>query len=168
MPALRISKGDPMIQGKAWGTTEEVFKTADISIHDLRIRAGGFCSEHRHRAKHNWFFVFEGHLEILSWQPSGKADLTLLGPGQGTTIKAGIWHRFKALTETRALELYWTELDPDDIERRTEGGPEEENAPGCPRNADLPGHDPGSGALYVKKEAAAGSGKGGDSPGGQR
>jgi mannose-6-phosphate isomerase-like protein (cupin superfamily) len=156
-----------MIQGKAWGTTEEVFKTADISIHDLRIRAGGFCSEHRHRAKNNWFFVFSGQLEITIWQPSEKADMTVLGPGQGTTIKAGTWHRFEALADTRAIELYWTELDPEDIERRTQGGgPIEKNVPGCPRNDDRTGSGPGEASLYVKKEAAPGSGKPGDRPGG--
>lgn len=153
-----------MIQGKAWGTTEEIFRTADISIHDLRILAGAFCSEHRHRAKNNWFFVFDGRLEITTWQPNGQADLTIVGPGQSTTVPAGTWHRFKALTDIRAIELDWTELDPEDIERRIEGGPgqEQKTAPGCPRNADRPGHGPGSGALYDKRAAPPGGGQGGD------
>lgn len=164
MSALRPDQGGRMIQGKTWGTTEEIFSTPDLSIHDLRIRAGGFCSEHRHRAKNNWFFVFDGHLEVTTWQQSGQADLTIVGPGQSTTVPAGTWHRFKALTDTRAIELYWTELDPEDIERRTEGGPgqKQKMSPGRPGTGDRRGPGPGSGALYDKKEAAPGGGPGRD------
>jgi mannose-6-phosphate isomerase-like protein (cupin superfamily) len=113
-----------MTEGKAWGKTEEIFSAGALSIHHLEIQAGGFSSEHRHRAKNNWFYILAGKLAITIWQPSSKADLTVLEVGQSTRIPAGAWHQFKALTDVQALELYWTELDTADIERRSEGGQE--------------------------------------------
>ena len=60
-------------------------------------------------------------LQIEVWKPTGTLDVTRLRAGCYTEIKPGEFHRFTALTDVVAFELYWAEFDPDDIEREAEG-----------------------------------------------
>jgi mannose-6-phosphate isomerase-like protein (cupin superfamily) len=109
--------------GKAWGQTTEIFRAPFFQAHLLEIKAGAYCSEHRHARKVNHFFVLSGKLEILTWQALGQPpDRTALGPGEGTDVPAGLWHQFRALEATTALELYEPAPIAEDIERRTTGG----------------------------------------------
>ena len=111
-----------MRQGKVWGQTELVLSNGSLSIHALSILPGGFCSEHRHKAKTNLFYVLSGELEITIWCGSGQIDRTLLGPGQSSFVPAGVWHKFRALRATQAIEIYESRLEEGDIERRSGGG----------------------------------------------
>jgi len=111
-----------MIEGKVWGKTVCVVETDYFSIHYLRILAGGFCSEHVHRAKMNRFFVIKGRLEIMIWQPSGVIDTIILKEGESTDVPAGVFHRFKAVEETDCIEIYQVSIDRWDIIRRSTGG----------------------------------------------
>lgn len=117
-----------MIQGKIWGETQEIFRSEALSVNVLRIRAGGFCSEHKHEKKSNIFHIVSGALEIAVWpdpvevQPPQAPDLTTALPGASTAIPAGVWHQFRALEDTIAIEIYETALDGGDIVRRTHGG----------------------------------------------
>ena len=120
-----------MKQGKAWGTTQEIFNNGIVSINHLKIKEGGYCSEHRHAKKANMFFVISGELEIKIWKTGVRQggmvpasefrDLTLLTAGEMTTIEPEIFHKFTAITDVECLEIYSTGLS-EDIWRRTEGG----------------------------------------------
>lgn len=111
-----------MKQGKIWGETEEIFSNGIISIHHLKIKKGGFSSEHRHRFKSNLFFVLSGNLKLTIWTPEGKDDDTVIWQGESSEIPPGVYHKFTALTDVECLEIYETKLRGEDIERRIEGG----------------------------------------------
>lgn len=49
-------------------------------------------------------------------------DETVLGPGEYTQVRPGEYHRFEAVEDTVAFELYWAEFDHNDIEREDVGG----------------------------------------------
>lgn len=109
--------------GKVWGTTRQIFDCNNVEIHDITTHAGGYCSKHRHRHKHNAFYVFSGRLLIRVWKNNyDLVDETIVGPGEYTIVPASEYHQFEALEDTMALEVYWVSLDPDDIERETVGG----------------------------------------------
>ena len=117
-----------MIQGKVWGTTENIFSDgATVSAHALRIMQGAYCSIHKHTHKDNIFYVIGGKLEIAQW-PCGKADdegqpdVTILGPGQSTSVEAGNWHRFRAVSDVLCIEICYGKLIGEDIMRRSTGG----------------------------------------------
>ena len=111
------------IQGKVWGQTVPVFAGNNVEVHHIRIRAGGFCSRHRHAHKHNLFYVLSGALRIKAWKADyDLCDETTLHAGQATTVPPGEFHRFEALSPVEALEVYWLTLDPGDIERKDVGG----------------------------------------------
>lgn len=110
------------VAGKVWGTTAEVFSNATFELHRLVIREGHRCSKHRHRAKHNGFFVESGRIAVTVWQPEGLADVTELETGQSLVVAPGLFHQFRGLASTSIVyEAYWAGLQPDDIERADSG-----------------------------------------------
>ena len=113
-----------MKQGKIWGETEEIFNNGITSVHHLKIKKGGFCSEHRHRFKSNIFFVLSGNLKLTIWTSKDKDDDTVVWPGESSEIPPGMYHKFTALTDVECLEIYETKLRGEDIERRAEGSVE--------------------------------------------
>ena len=49
--------------------------------------------------------------------------MTILTDGMFSDVPPGVEHRFEALKNTKALEVYWTnDLDPGDIVRKDTGG----------------------------------------------
>jgi len=110
-----------MKQGKVWGETEELFNSGTVSVHHLKIKKGGFCSEHCHKGKSNIFFVIQGNLKLSVWK-SDESDDTVIWPGESTEIPPGVYHRFEALTDVECLEIYEVKFRDEDIDRRTEGG----------------------------------------------
>lgn len=111
-----------MKQGKVWGETEEIFNNGIVSIHHLKIKKGGFCSEHFHKYKSNIFFVVSGNLRIDIWTKEGIEDSTVVWQGEKTEIPPGVLHRFKGLTDVECFEIYEVKLRGEDIERQTVGG----------------------------------------------
>ena len=112
-----------MKAGKVWGNTELIFANGVLELHRIEIRAGGYCSRHKHNFKWNGFFVEKGELAITVWQEDyDLADETILLSGDFTTVKPPQYHMFKAARETIAFELYWAEFDHSDIIRETIGG----------------------------------------------
>jgi len=107
-----------MIQGKVWGRTELVESNQCFELHRIQIREGGTCSRHYHQTKFNGFYVISGHLLIEIWTDRGIDELEMR-EGDWTKIPPGKFHRFKALTDVEALEIYWSEFDPTDIVRDT-------------------------------------------------
>ena len=113
-----------MTQGKVWGKTQLIFTRNNVSVHRVQVAAGGFCSKHRHLAKYNLFFVESGRLRVTIYEDS-RID-TDVGPGETTEVPPGRLHRFEALTDCIAYEIYWTILDENDIERHESGGTKNE------------------------------------------
>ena len=111
-----------MKQGKVWGETEEIFNSGVISVHHLKIKKGGYCSEHCHKFKSNLFFVLSGNLKLTIWTSEGKEDDTVIWQGESSEIPPGVYHKFTGLTDVECIEICETKLRGEDIERRTEGG----------------------------------------------
>tara|TARA_Y100000034_G_scaffold113522_1_gene148635 strand:- start:410 stop:754 length:345 start_codon:yes stop_codon:yes gene_type:complete len=112
-----------MIEGKVWGITSEIFNKNNVAIHRIEGKKDGYCSKHKHVNKYNIFFVESGILEIEIWKNDyDLVDKTTLSPGQSTCIPPGEYHRFHVLKDCVALEIYYTELSPNDIVRENVGG----------------------------------------------
>ena len=106
-------------QGKSWGQTKLITSNKALELHLITIKKGGFCSKHKHHTKFNGFLVFSGLLMVRIWKPDqGLVDSTEIGPGEYTEITPGHYHQFEALEDTTAIEIYWAEFDPADIERQ--------------------------------------------------
>jgi len=109
-------------EGKIWGENILLFKNDNTQINFIHIKKGGRCSQHMHQNKNNIFFVQSGRLLVEKWNDSGLIDSTILIDEQMTEIKNGINHRFTALEDTKALEIYYVNsIDENDIIRQDEG-----------------------------------------------
>ena len=112
-------------QGKVWGITEQIFGKNNVSIHRIAVHPGGFCSIHKHLNKWNMFYVESGILRVKTWKNDyDLIDETLLFEGDAIMIKPGEFHQFINENVDCAIvyEIYWTELDENDIERKDVGG----------------------------------------------
>lgn len=65
--------------------------------------------------------VESGKILIRLWKPD-TIDVTELGPGDYTEVGPNQFHRFEALEDSICYELYWSELNPNDIVREDTGG----------------------------------------------
>lgn len=111
-----------MIHGKIWGNTECIFDKNNVSVHRIEANKGYMCSKHYHLHKHNIFYVEKGALQIEVWQKDyDLVDTTIISDGQSTSVSPGLQHRFSALEDTIAFEIYFVELDNSDIIRSNTG-----------------------------------------------
>lgn len=111
-----------IVSGKVWGKTVSLFEKNNVEIHRIEILKDGICSMHRHKHKHNAFFVESGKLMIeVEKADYDLKDVTIIGPGQMASVPPGEFHRFIAMEDTVAYEIYWVELSSKDIERRDVG-----------------------------------------------
>ena len=111
-----------MIQGKCWGSTKSLLSNKALEFHEIQFKNGHRCSKHKHNTKFNLFYVISGKLLIRVWKNAyDLVDETKLLPGQLTVVQPGEYHQFEALSDGVALELYWSEFDPNDIVRETVG-----------------------------------------------
>jgi mannose-6-phosphate isomerase-like protein (cupin superfamily) len=109
--------------GKVWGETTPVFGGSTYEVHHIKVKKGGYCSEHRHHHRNNFFYVLSGELVVAVWKEEKLIDYTRLKAGQGFCVTAGYWHQFTAKTAVEALEIYFlSAVDASDIDRRTQGG----------------------------------------------
>jgi len=104
-------------QGKVWGRTQLVFAHNSTETHIIEARAGYKCSCHSHQFKWNRFVVIFGRMIVRIVQEDGTIDETELGPWAVTDVPPGVKHEFEALENTIAIEVYWTVLDAQDIDR---------------------------------------------------
>ena len=116
-----------MKQSKIWGTTTKLFEHNDTSTHMIEVDAGGYCSKHLHEYRYNEFFVQHGMMEVIVWrEDSGLKDITILSDGEKTIVPPCVYHQFRCMTPTVAMEFYWTEggnpCEDNDIHRETCGG----------------------------------------------
>ena len=113
-------------EGKVWGTTQTLINSPVVEVHRIIINKDGYCSQHTHQSKINAFYVISGELEVQRWKDYGLCDVTTLKAGELSVVPAGEAHRFDAIYRTEALEIYWSELNHDDIQRSSVGGVHEE------------------------------------------
>mgnify|MGYP006409058933 FL=1 len=66
--------------------------------------------------------MLEGKLKITIYK-GDRSDETILTEGMFSDVPPEIDHRFEALEDTKALEVYWVDgLDLTDIVRKDSGG----------------------------------------------
>ena len=111
-----------VIEGKVWGSTEPILQSPAVEVHRIKVELGAYCSQHKHKSKINMFYVISGELEIQRWKDYGLCDSTHLFAGDTSIVPAGEMHKFIAHQETEALEIYWAELNHNDIQRTNTGG----------------------------------------------
>lgn len=108
--------------GKIWGETQLIEANQSFELHRIEFKRGYSCSEHLHKFKWNGFFVESGKMLIRVWQNDyDLVDETILGPGDYTKVKPGVFHQFEGLEDGVAFEIYYAEFNHDDIVRRTVG-----------------------------------------------
>jgi mannose-6-phosphate isomerase-like protein (cupin superfamily) len=110
------------IEGKVWGKTQPLLLSSAVEIHEINVDKGGFCSTHAHQSKVNAFYVVSGWLTIKRHKSYELIDETELFSGDMCVVPAGEKHSFQACEDTQALEIYWTELNHNDIIRDNVGG----------------------------------------------
>jgi len=110
-------------QGKVWGQTQEIFKNPSFELHRIKVKKGGYCSKHKHIHKFNAFYIEKGKLKIRVFETDyDLIDETIISTGDLSIVKPGNYHMFEALEDTICYEIYWVELNHNDIERETIGG----------------------------------------------
>ena len=115
------------VQGKVWGTTSSLFNKNNVEINRITCVKDGYCSRHKHTSKYNMFFVENGSLEISVWKNNyDLIDKTILKAHDNCIVEPGEYHTFRCLDkDTVAFEIYWVEIDKNDIERSGVGGVED-------------------------------------------
>lgn len=115
-----------MLQGKIWGSTQCIFYNNNVEVHRISAHKGGYCSIHEHTSKYNLFYLESGKLKVTIFRNENKeanpTDSTILTPGMSSIVVPGEKHMFEALDDSVAYEIYWVELDTNDIMRYEEGG----------------------------------------------
>lgn len=111
-----------MKSGKVWGTTERVLVTPFCEVHYITAKAGSRCSMHKHEHKTNCFYVLKGHLRIVVEKNDyDLVDVTDLMPHERMEVPPNEFHRFEAVTDVEALEIYYPTPISGDIVRRDHG-----------------------------------------------
>lgn len=109
--------------GKIWGSTRPIEINSSFEFHRAEIKAGYQCSKHLHRHKWNGFYLESGLLEIHAWKNDyDLVDITILRPGDYTRVAPGEKHLFLCREDSVLFELYWVELNTNDIVRDNVGG----------------------------------------------
>ena len=112
-----------MKEGKVWGTTEPLIVNSSLEVHRITVMKGGYCSLHKHQSKYNAFYVMTGKLIIERHKKNyDLKDITRLESNEFTIVPPGEYHKFEAVYVTTALEMYWAELNHNDIIRNGVGG----------------------------------------------
>ena len=110
-----------MKSGKILGETNLIFSNNNIQINQIYIKKGGRCSVHMHNHKNNIFFIQSGRLLIEQWMEEELVDSTVLNKEDKMEIPSQIYHRFTALEDTNALEIYYLDINNNDIIRKDTG-----------------------------------------------
>lgn len=112
---------------KPWGKSHCVFNNGLFESHVIYVSKGGFCSQHYHEHKYNRFYVISGMLNVIEYL--NKDDTTKVLENTITLeamdfydIKPGVLHKFHAITDVVACEIYWPFHSNEDIIRKTTGG----------------------------------------------
>ena len=111
---------------KVWGERKRFHLDALNEIDLLYLKKDCFCSTHTHKYKKNKFMVVSGTVAIET--EFGKKVLT---KDESWEVSVPIKHRFFALEDSVMIEIatittaQWNftgDIDPDDINRESQGG----------------------------------------------
>lgn len=109
-------------QGKIWGETCEIFTRNNVSIHRITINKGACCSKHYHDHKHNIFYVESGKILVQEWKNEyNLLDETTLKSGEMCSVPPKNFHMFVGLEDSIVYEIYYVELNSNDIIRENTG-----------------------------------------------
>ena len=114
-----------IVRGKIWGSTSMLFEKNNVEIDRIEVKKGGYCSKHMHEHKFNMFFVEKGKLKVVIYREDASSiieDVTVLDAGCMTYVEPDLYHYFEGLEDTVAYEIYWVELNQNDIIRESVGG----------------------------------------------
>jgi len=105
-------------QGKIWGETCEIFTKNNVSVHRIKINKDACCSKHHHCYKHNMFYVESGKILIQEWKNEySLLHETVLESGETCSVPPMNPHRFIGIEDSIVYEIYFVELNKDDITR---------------------------------------------------
>lgn len=102
---------------KVWGFTEELLTKNAVSVHRIEINDGFSCSKHYHKHKHNLFYVEKGHIKVQEWIEEDVIVDHNLQTSETYCVPPNTYHRFTALENSVVYEIYYVELDNNDIIR---------------------------------------------------
>lgn len=108
-------------EGKVWGENILIFKNDSVQVNQIYIKRGGRCSKHMHNHKNNIFFIQSGRLLVEKWCENNIVDQTILESRDMLNIPSQTYHRFTAIEDTQALEIYYLNIDIEDINREDQG-----------------------------------------------
>jgi len=109
-------------QGKIWGYTQELLTQNNVSIHRININKDSCCSKHYHQHKHNIFYVESGKILVQEWKREyDLLDETVLEAGQMCSVPPMNYHKFVGLEDSVVYEIYYVDLNNDDIIREDVG-----------------------------------------------
>jgi mannose-6-phosphate isomerase-like protein (cupin superfamily) len=114
---------------KPWGETQTLYLDDKIEVCRIWVRQGAYCTRHLHKDKDNAFWIVSGRLRVVTYHPDGTVLIDrILEPGGSTRLTivgSGLKHRFEALTDVVAHEVYQAipgrSINKDDIVRFDEG-----------------------------------------------
>lgn len=107
-----------VVSGKIWGLTKTLISNSSLELHYIEFKKGSSCSRHYHTSKYNAFICIRGKLKIeVDKEDYNLVDETILSSGDICIVPPGELHRFVGIEDGAAYELYWTELNPNDIIR---------------------------------------------------
>jgi quercetin dioxygenase-like cupin family protein len=111
-----------MKSGKIWGENNLILSKNNVAIHRLFIKKDYRCSKHVHQSKYNTFYVESGKIKLQEWKNDyNLVDETVLVSGEIATIPPKTYHRFIGLEDSIVYEIYYVELDNNDIIREDTG-----------------------------------------------
>jgi len=125
-----MSDFTPFWEEKVWGRVKHVFASPQASVSYLETKKNTRCSIHYHQERANQFIVIEGCIMVERFSDENlfsALDEHILTENCIYTVPCGVWHRFKALQDSRAIEVYFPGKEGgicrmDDIVRHDVGG----------------------------------------------
>ena len=105
---------------KIWGERRRILLTDQTEIDLLYLKAGSFCSTHKHAYKINRFYVVKGRVRIET-----EFGNRTLKENESWDVCPPLVHRFVPLTDAIMIELAFVKdgkIAPDDIGRISQGG----------------------------------------------
>lgn len=109
--------------GKIWGYTQEIFNKNNVSINRIFIKKNTFCSKHYHEHKTNIFYVESGSILIEEWKKEyNLVDKTIINSNECCSVPPKTFHRFTGLEDSVVYEIYFVEINNEDIIREDTGG----------------------------------------------
>lgn len=120
----------PEYEIKSWGESIPLCRDDVAEIVRVKIKHGGFSSLHLHERKHNLFIVLSGTLQVKVHEDDAlrtlRSNKFLKSDTPPLLVPAGTLHRFFALDDVEAVEVYvssdGTPVEAGDIVRQDEGG----------------------------------------------